>query len=156
METSIVSHFPKIFQFFSQGFPFLSHGCPFFFVPFPLSAFDRPPKRPDSSELSEEPHLRQGKNVRWGGPWPSGIPIEWMVLFVVYWLVVWNIFYFPIYWVANHPNWLSYFSKGWPNHQPVYIAKWMIWDDFWCSCFFVVKFLEVSSKMMYPGTIMHF
>ena len=27
-------------------------------------------------------------------------------------------FYFPIYWVANHPNWLSYFSEGWPNHQP--------------------------------------
>ena len=27
-------------------------------------------------------------------------------------------FYFPIYWVANHPNWRSYFSEGWPNHQP--------------------------------------
>ena len=37
-----------------------------------------------------------------------------------YWLVVWNIFNFPIYWVANHPNWLSYFSEGWPNHQPDY------------------------------------
>ena len=24
------------------------------------------------------------------------------------------------YWVANHPNWLSYFSEGWPNHQPGY------------------------------------
>ena len=23
------------------------------------------------------------------------------------------IFYFPIYWVANYPNWLSYFSEGW-------------------------------------------
>ena len=22
------------------------------------------------------------------------------------------------YWVANHPNWLSYFSEWWPNHQP--------------------------------------
>ena len=22
------------------------------------------------------------------------------------------IFYFPIHWVANHPNWLSYFSEG--------------------------------------------
>ena len=38
-----------------------------------------------------------------------------------FWLVVWNIFYFPIYWVPNHPNWLSYFSEGWPNHQPVFI-----------------------------------
>ena len=25
------------------------------------------------------------------------------------------IFYFPIYWVSNHPNWLSYFSEGWPK-----------------------------------------
>ena len=25
---------------------------------------------------------------------------------------------FPIYGVANHPNWLSYFWEGWPNHQP--------------------------------------
>ena len=23
--------------------------------------------------------------------------------------MVWNIFYFPIYWVANHPNWLIFF-----------------------------------------------
>ena len=23
------------------------------------------------------------------------------------------------YWESNHPNWLSYFSEGWPNHQPV-------------------------------------
>ena len=35
-----------------------------------------------------------------------------------YWLVVWNIFYFPIYIGKNHPNWLSYFSEGWLNHQP--------------------------------------
>ena len=33
------------------------------------------------------------------------------------WLVVWNMFYFPIYWEFHHPNWLSYFSEGWPNHQ---------------------------------------
>ena len=26
---------------------------------------------------------------------------------------------FPIYWESYHPNWLSYFSEGWPNHQPV-------------------------------------
>ena len=36
--------------------------------------------------------------------------------------MVWNIFCFPIYWVSNHPNWLSYFSEGWPNHQPDRIA----------------------------------
>ena len=26
-------------------------------------------------------------------------------------LVVWNIFYFSIYWECDHPNWLSYFSE---------------------------------------------
>ena len=31
-------------------------------------------------------------------------------------------FYFPIYWVANHPNWLSYFSEGWLNHQPGHVS----------------------------------
>ena len=33
-------------------------------------------------------------------------------LLVVRWLVVWNIFYFPIYWECHHPNWRSYFSEG--------------------------------------------
>ena len=31
-------------------------------------------------------------------------------------------FYFPIYWECHHPNWLSYFSEGWPNHQPVMVS----------------------------------
>ena len=37
-----------------------------------------------------------------------------------YWLVVWLpwILFSHSYWVANHPNWLSYFSEGWSNHQP--------------------------------------
>ena len=29
-----------------------------------------------------------------------------------------HFWHFPIYWVSNHPNWRSYFSEGWPNHQP--------------------------------------
>ena len=29
-----------------------------------------------------------------------------------FWLMVWNIFYFSIYWECHHPNWLSYFSDG--------------------------------------------
>ena len=39
------------------------------------------------------------------------------------WLVVWNIFYFPIYWVSNHPNWLSYFSEGFkpPTSQSCFL-----------------------------------
>ena len=35
-----------------------------------------------------------------------------------YWLVVWNINLIFPYIGNNHPNWLSYFSEGWPNHQP--------------------------------------
>ena len=48
---------------------------------------------------------------------------------ITYSMVVWNIFYFPIYWVANHPKWLSYFSEGWPNHQPAYNYYPPKWDD---------------------------
>ena len=63
-----------------------------------------------------------GRRSQWGDGFmessgPMGVPING-------WLVVWNMFYFPIYWVANHPNWLSYFSEGWPNHQPVLL--WVI------------------------------
>ena len=47
----------------------------------------------------------------------------------IIWLVVWNIFYFPIYWVANHPNWLSYFSEGWPNHQPEILRCTLLSDE---------------------------
>ena len=44
-----------------------------------------------------------------------------------YSLVVWlPFFYVPIYWVANHPNWLSYFSEGRPNHQSEYIDTWWL------------------------------
>ena len=37
---------------------------------------------------------------------------------------------FPIYWVYNHPNWRSYFSEGWLNHQPEIIQISV------CPCFF--------------------
>ena len=40
------------------------------------------------------------------------------------WLVVWNIFYFPIYWECHHPNWLSYFSDG---LKPP--TRWVYWGD---------------------------
>ena len=37
------------------------------------------------------------------------------------WLVVWNIFYFSIYWEFHHPNWLSliFFRGVGLNHQAV-------------------------------------
>ena len=40
----------------------------------------------------------------------------------LYWLVVWNMFYFSIYWECHHPNWRTHsiiFQRGrWLNHQP--------------------------------------
>ena len=47
--------------------------------------------------------------------------VSWPTSKTPIWLVVWNIFYFPIYWVSNHPKWLSYFSEGWLNHQPAHV-----------------------------------
>ena len=48
------------------------------------------------------------------------IPVHCCPTFLVGGLVA--IFYVPIYWESHHPNWLSYFSEGWPNHQPVLIV----------------------------------
>ena len=46
------------------------------------------------------------------------------------WLVVWLTFFnFPIYWVSNHPNWRSYFSEGWPNHQPAVVGIVSVVND---------------------------
>ena len=44
-----------------------------------------------------------------------------------HWLVVWNIFYFWIYWECHHPNWLSYFSDGLkpPTSIYIYIDVWL-------------------------------
>ena len=57
--------------------------------------------------------------------------------------------HFPIYWEFHHPNWLSYFSEGWPNHQPAKngvvffrFYVWFLWIPGWenlpkkWSCFF--------------------
>ena len=40
------------------------------------------------------------------------------------WLVVWNMFYFSIYWEFHHPNWQTHiFQDGW-NHQPGNMRNW--------------------------------
>ena len=57
------------------------------------------------------------------------------------WLVVWNMFYFPIYWVSNHPNWRTHiFQRGGPTTNQVYddrgISQRGIWSaDFWLSSY---------------------
>ena len=45
-------------------------------------------------------------------------------------------FIFP-YIGNNHPNWRSYFSEGWPNHQPDLIFTWNLfsWSIQWLSGF---------------------
>jgi hypothetical protein len=40
------------------------------------------------------------------------------------WLVVWNMFYFSIYW-NNNPNWLSYFSEGF-KPPTRYVRYWAV------------------------------
>ena len=47
------------------------------------------------------------------------------------WLVVWLPFFIFPYIGNNHPNWLSYFSEGWPNHQAgkqVVTFEWFRWQ----------------------------
>ena len=45
------------------------------------------------------------------------------------WLVVWNIFYFPIYWVSNHPNWLIFFRGVQTTNQIVMQYWWLQLDS---------------------------
>ena len=46
------------------------------------------------------------------------------VVWNIFWLVVWLPFFLfsHILGISNHPNWRSYFSEGWPNHQPVLLG----------------------------------
>ena len=60
-------------------------------------------------------------------------------------LVVWNIFYFSIYWESHHPKWLSYFFRGVAlAHQPVmstyvnYEASEFLWDPILHKWIYVV------------------
>ena len=44
------------------------------------------------------------------------------------------IFYFPIYWVSNHPNWLSYFSEGFkppPTSLSMILSDHPVHPEFW-------------------------
>ena len=41
------------------------------------------------------------------------------------WLVVWLPFFMFPYIGNNHPNWRSYFSEGWPNHQPAIVVQFL-------------------------------
>ena len=41
----------------------------------------------------------------------------------IYWLVVWNIFYFSIYWEFHHPNWRTHIFQG-----GRYTTNQVIWD----------------------------
>ena len=75
-----------------------------------------------SEDLRERPIFACGIHLcntclgSWNhGPWLRKVSL------LINWLVVGGLehqFYFPIYWESHHPNWLSYFSEGWPNHQP--------------------------------------
>ena len=45
---------------------------------------------------------------------------QWKYVWKCWWFGC-HEFYFPIYWVAKSSQWTnSYFSEGWPNHQPVW------------------------------------
>ena len=58
---------------------------------------------------------------------------------MISWLVVWLPFglFSQKYWESHHPNWLSYFSEGWPNHQPEMIGGFYdVWQGLGLMSFF--------------------
>ena len=54
------------------------------------------------------------------------------------WLVVWNIFYFPMYWECHHPNWRTHiFQRGRSTTNQLYNSRFHIilyhLDQLWKS-----------------------
>ena len=68
---------------------------------------------------------RQGGSKSWSHrevPWNTDDQIEDGSVNLSGWWFGTSILFSQKYWVSNHPNWRSYFSEGWPNHQPaIYI-----------------------------------
>ena len=77
------------------------------------------------------------------------------------WLMVWNIFYFSIYWECHHPNWLSYYSEGWLNHQGEntwtldleFGGRYDDYDIFWFSVYFRIIYEIPQHNIMYHNEI---
>ena len=68
-------------------------------------------------------------------------------IYIYIWLVVWlpSNFDFPINIGNNSSSQLknSYFSEGWPNHQPgMYDDVWWIAQSFWCSIAILIRWPE--------------
>ena len=74
--------------------------------------------------LASAPQCLSGKKAQMSKI--SGIKRRTQTDGQICWLVVWNIFYFSIYWDFHHPNRLSYFSeglnKGW-NSRAHFVSK---------------------------------
>ena len=74
------------------------------------------------------------------------------------------IFYFPIYWVSNHPNWLSYFSEGWPwptNQNRIALNPWLAGSLYesgswhWVRNWLRVQRGNVQQSLAFPGYYFH-
>ena len=62
------------------------------------------------------------------------------------WLVVWNMFYFSIYWECHHPNWLSYFVEGLKPPTRCEFKLILIYEmSFWSSISFKGKSVGITS-----------
>ena len=76
--------------------------------------------------VGNPPRPQKGGNHLVGG-WSQGGGLWWSLLIHIYiYILVGGLEHFPIYWDFHHPNWLSYFSEEWLNHQPIYICIWFI------------------------------
>ena len=60
---------------------------------------------------TDSTHWGDPPRIQWWREWATNWISSRDALTMFIWLVVWlpSILYFPIYWVANHPNWLIFF-----------------------------------------------
>ena len=103
----------------------------------------RPIRRPNHQISSPAYKMKQGGQQGRKEPIGQSLPKK------CGWLVVWNI----NYWEFHHPKWLSYFSEGWPNHQPGGIFLNALEDQFQLQIHRFPRILHWSSEQIGPALV---
>ena len=110
---SCFSTWCSVAKSFFQGVFFQTSLSPWFLDDF-LGLFKVPRTPEETWEIIHKPSINQVDFC-----WPKRL---WPVVQKLVGGLVAIFLIKPIYWVSNHPNWRSYFSEGWPKHQPENVA----------------------------------
>ena len=130
-----ISNLSRDLPWFYPYLPWFYWGLPLFYSrTFNISAGARSHLRETGlrgEKIMGDSYGRLSRWIEWDSSAKMIIIIEWKTSYyyntddsiILYGLVVWNIFYFSIYWEQSSQL-TNIFQRGW-NHQPVYIYMYM-------------------------------